>query len=128
MNATNISSAGEPTPTTGQDQAKTSQGKPEHTPGPWKVVNDWNGRPVKIIAPHADPHKPGGIVDITRDRAISLPSSEEGSANARLISAAPDLLDVCKEALQREEDTGESCGSRDFIERLRAAIAKATRR
>jgi len=100
----------------------------QHTPGPWKVVNDWNGRPVKITAPHADPHKPGGIVDITRDRAISLPSSGEGKANARLIAAAPELLEAADRLTLLCHTTGKPADGfrfRELVLELRKAIAKA---
>ncbi len=63
-----------------------------HTPGPWEVVYARNGYPYQIRSTAASPHKPGGIVDVTRWASISLPSSAEGAANAALIASAPTLL------------------------------------
>jgi hypothetical protein len=76
----------------------------KYTPGPWVLRED--GFIVDcddcIIA---DPHcKPG-------------PEIEEREANARLIAAAPELLQACKEIIEAEEFMVASFA--------RAAIAKA---
>jgi hypothetical protein len=67
-----------------------------HTPGPWAVMTNRQGYPYQISAPFSDPRKPGGITDVTRWASISLPSSPEGQANARLIAAAPEMLEALK--------------------------------
>ncbi len=69
----------------------------KHTPGPWEVVRTPNGYPCQITATAGDPRKPGGICDVTRWASISVPSSAEGEANARLIAAAPDMLAALKD-------------------------------
>lgn len=82
-----------------------------HTPGPWRVVSD--------------PPDHEGFVQ-HRIRATAGPVAEvfyvtkDGAADARLIAAAPDLLDACKAAL----DPNVSMGLADTM--LRRAIAKAT--
>lgn len=81
-----------------------------HTPGPWTQ------------------DKYGSVLDtqgnVLRVYGLALASGEEEYANARLISAAPDLLF----ALQRLVDNvdGGEFISITRIEEARAAIAKAT--
>jgi hypothetical protein len=59
----------------------------KHTPGPWKWWTTHEG------AHRINPHK-GGLVIASCD--TRNPFSEEQEANARLIAAAPDLLEACK--------------------------------
>jgi len=62
------------------------------TPGPWTIATTRRrGYPYRIDAPNGL-RGPGGITSVTRGAAISMPSSAEGQANARLIAAAPCLL------------------------------------
>ena len=86
----------------------------KHTPGPWKTVarnypiadtGDYDGCWEVLTG---DPKKP--IVQIWGD-------SDEDEANARLIAAAPDLL----EALRDMVDHGDATA----FAKARAAIAKA---
>lgn len=51
---------------------------------------------------------------------------EETTANARLMAAAPDLLAACVEALSLFDDYPECYESIGTLERLIAAIARAT--
>lgn len=107
-----------------------------HTPGPWEVVDyrygdraaeTWLG----IIR---------GAFEILEERFqvgrikySSLPT-EENWANARLIAAAPDLLEACKAVMEckfRIEPGRCYHGPPDnlrqeIVDQLRAAIAKAT--
>ena len=94
-----------------------------HTPGPWEIVYSKQGYPYAICAPEQSPNKPGGLTDITRWASISMPSSDEGLANARLISAAPDLLAACEEFC-RKVDAGEARSVRSYAQ-MAAAIEKA---
>lgn len=85
----------------------------KHTPGPWKahfedayfVTGPDLGR-VAMMMNLKGAHGLGG-----------RRSGNESAANARLIAAAPDLLDACKAALSDDQP---------YIEKCRAAIAKAT--
>ena len=64
-----------------------------HTPGPWVVGrrdDDGNGMDFLIDAPHKTTAFIGAAFDIS--------NREEQAANARLIAAAPDLKNVCKDA------------------------------
>ncbi len=62
----------------------------EHTPGPWGVAP--NGK--QVLAPHV----------IQRDnvlvRKLSGATPEQVEANARLIAAAPELLDALRKVLE----------------------------
>ena len=53
----------------------------EHTPGPWGVGTGWI---------YAGDLKKGRLV------CAEIPISEQGDANARLIAAAPELLEALK--------------------------------
>lgn len=95
----------------------TQQASP--TPAPWRASEGATGVIVNYVT---DEDRPGSGI-----ATICQMVDHDGSAwpDALLIAAAPNLLAACCEALRREEDAGESAGSSQFIERLRAAIAKA---
>ena len=114
-----------------EDGMMASENK--HTPGPWVIARSSKGYPYQIDAPNGS-RGPGGITSVTRWAAISLPTSAEGEANARLIAAAPDYDAVARDAIpileailewREEEIEEEDEVLRDLIERFRAAIAKA---
>lgn len=80
----------------------------KHTPGPWRWDND------HLVAAEAF--------------VLSLDQEDIGytsEADARLIAAAPDLLDVAKWALDSLLNDGRSEVYRGLTDTLRAAIAKA---
>lgn len=86
----------------------------KHTPGPWSY---WNG----ICSP-------GGRV--TQDETgthIAIPTvyanAQLTDANARLIAAAPELLEALKSVLDMVSSGKTSLG---LVEYARSAIAKAT--
>ena len=93
-----------------------------HTPGPWRAV---------LTYVHSVREDRRTITSVA-DCGLTPRRAEEAQANARLIAAAPELLEACKAALVElegldatfeglDESTYESL----FI--LRAAIAKAER-
>ena len=82
-----------------------------HTPGPWKLEHDWREQPGAIIILSADNQI---VADAWAPRI-------ERVANARLIAAAPELLEALKSAVARL-DWHE--GPDDNAD-LRAIIAKA---
>jgi hypothetical protein len=93
----------------------------KHTLGPWEVRKNepW------VIA------KAYGNMKSVVHLNLPIEQSEEQRANARLIAAAPDLLDVAKEAnaeLERLNDPRGFVSMRQerIMEKARAAIAKAT--
>lgn len=89
-----------------------------HTPGPWKIdyadtitvrEEAKNGRICSLYM-----LMPGNY---------GRRSPREVEANARLIAAAPDLLDACKEFVRKVE-SGEARSTRSY-QQMKAAIAKA---
>ena len=89
----------------------------EHTPGPWKVdketiIQDSEGRTIAQTWPNTR---------LSSDQSLAAMHS-----NARLISAAPCLLEACLlavEPLSEGEDCGLSTSTYNFVCK---AIAKAT--
>lgn len=87
----------------------------KHTPGPWLIYNSINLTEMLIAKL--------GPGNLKTDIAIV-----EGRENARLIAAAPELLEACEHAIERlrkldEYRKTDSSASIGLIER---AIAKAT--
>ena len=106
-----------------------------HTPGPWRVENtSFEPSPVIVGLTEEGP-RPGDILpNNPRCRVIAQckGTDDEGLANARLIAAAPILLEACQEAENTFLEYGERAGFPEgapecwaAIEALRAAIAKA---
>ena len=94
-----------------------------HTPGLWNILEIPTSSPMaakQIIITGKN-----GVYDIAVVRNIG---NEDNGANARLIAAAPDLLDALKEATRclawhaKHHPAGMDC---KVVEDARAAIAKA---
>ena len=83
-----------------------------YTPGPWAV----NGREVN------GPPDSGVIVARLPEWGILADCPDQAPANARLIAAAPDLLERLEELLEYSENLRGS----GVYDRARAAIAKAS--
>jgi len=113
----------------------------KHTPGPWTVFIDdsgdeWTGWPLSINAPsvHEDCMvvRTGGQWPYEWDYRVSR---AEAVANANLIAAAPDLLELAvlfKDSvhweMRKRENTGDNEGMKLLgitLARIDAAIAKA---
>ncbi len=102
--------------------------KQKHTPGPWQIdmergkygVVRHNGITVCML-----PYPGIRGKDATAKRPFAFTETER-LVNARLIAAAPDLLDACRQMFS-DIDAG-SClnGSEASCQKARAAIAKAT--
>jgi hypothetical protein len=93
----------------------------KHTPGPWRVdpdhfrdVQTTDGAIEICLAEGGEPYG---------KNLFSVPPIEEAHANARLIAAAPDLLEALKAIL---EDMDSEHGTDYDYAKARAAIAKAT--
>ncbi len=93
----------------------------KHTPGPWAMPDSGQGRISKVGAN-------GGWDGLiaTADCGDYARSRDEGLANARLIAAAPDLLEALRGALEHWPVPSSICKDRPAYEAARAAIAKAT--
>lgn len=89
----------------------------QHTPGPWRYEYDDNGF-FEITSEV-----------IARRVAFTQRQGDTDEANARLIAAAPELLDVMHWWLQQmADDACDDMGKLldDMSKKARAAIAKAT--
>lgn len=91
-----------------------------HTPGPWVFYADTpSTEPNWHIVTTANRMRVLANVHIEPDNAMDL-------ANARLIAAAPDLLEACKAALAVATLAYRGVSAAEpLIEQLRAAIEKA---
>ena len=90
----------------------------KHTPGPWEVQDDEFMTSVVI--------EDGEICDIVQDDR----PEKENLANARLIAAAPELVEACRVALiylnaLMQDLSGDGWEEKHLRTKLWAAIAKA---
>jgi hypothetical protein len=106
-----------------------------HTPGPWFIDMIPNSKTFGASAGRAygvsAPNRSGYRVPVVVWRGLAKPASEEGQANARLIAAAPDLLEALIEARQTILDLKNARWSEcegsdaDWVGDIDAALAKA---
>jgi len=105
----------------------------KHTPGPW-TVDDRIGKKATVVGPGTRRRKGIEIAYAGETYTGSRHDigQEEAEANARLIAAAPSLLEELKEARQyvgkvAADHDGEDLAmmARRRLERMDAAIAKA---
>jgi len=95
----------------------------EHTKGPWKAScpeTDSYGQYYVYV----DTYQNGFDKPILAELVDDFCTDEESQSNARLISAAPCLLEALKEALDVMGNWGED-GVPAWAERAREAISKA---
>jgi hypothetical protein len=101
----------------------------KHTPGPWvleKAVGTddmdcgWSVLPVIV-----DYNYRGEICHLYDSEHIHGITNDERDSNARLIAAAPDLLEACMAYIADREESGCTADSA-AVKAMRAAIAKAT--
>jgi hypothetical protein len=94
----------------------------KHTPGPWEPIHGCKNEGFEVYGP---PHKDrSGSVQYL---VAKLPYDSHAKANARLIAAAPGLLEALDRAVQ-DIDSGWADDAEDRFPWLidaRAAIAKA---
>ncbi len=89
------------------------------TPGPWKILDLENGH-FQITAKGQTPAYAAGQSAIAVVRNWDTePPKHQVEGNARLMAAAPDLLEAAKFALGKESNKGEA------MDKLKQAIAKA---
>ena len=89
-----------------------------HTPGPWTIEIDHSCDEAEFIRTEFD----GEMFD------IATLSNESGNvnSNARLIAAAPDLLDALKRVMRHVPADAGGASLGDDMYRARLAIARAT--
>jgi hypothetical protein len=108
---------------------EATQEKVTHTPGPWVVEFATDKRGSDVIRT-AGPVHSGATKGIEIAKLGNRVKGKVGDYrhNARLLAAAPDLLEACRMFL---EDFNKPLGSnglrvrRDTVDRMTAAIAKA---
>lgn len=98
----------------------------KHTPGPWKFYfNEYDPKLVQVWSEY-DGLRTRHVAFVgNRD---SIASSPEVQANARLIAAAPEMLEALKDlvaVIARIPATQKSIGLQELCLRGHAAIAKA---
>ncbi len=96
-----------------------------HTPGPWQLTV---GAGATEIRGTLDPEQHGGVTSPRVCRVLR--ADLNANANARLIAAAPDLLDALQDLFDADmEHCMMGDGKQDQIEAIakaRAAVANAT--
>jgi hypothetical protein len=98
---------------------KTTSEPTKHTPGPWEVGSKLNDGNLGVL--DAGPETQCFVAFVPPNH---IRGTQHQEANARLISAAPELLQACKDAANwlarsvRKDD-------QECAEDLRAAITKA---
>ena len=93
----------------------------KHTPGPWKFDPEDDsivGHDVHLSIATIDHIDEGG------EKGFNF--GPISSANARLIAAAPELLQTLQAAVAYFDAPGDGCYSDAQLDAARAAIAKAT--
>ena len=91
----------------------------EHTPGPWVVC------PIQkedLLHSRKVGTGPEGWLGVAQAHGDT---QEEADANARLIAAAPDLLEACRIALVYLESDADDQQEREDWAQIRVAIHKA---
>ena len=104
----------------------------KHTKGPWKVDEKteytisvhapWSDR-VKVVEEQTFGDYRGALICEMHYNS-GVPTKEKALANAKLIAAAPDMLEVCKSILADDEQDGVLLPT-DRVN-LKNAINKAT--
>lgn len=101
--------------------------KNNHTPGPWEVsFTDCLGRPASYCRIRPINKKMFGHFTSLEIATMNMMDEDEQQANARLISAAPELLAALDELTNGYAGNGWDVGLVTRLEKARAAIAKAT--
>ncbi len=100
----------------------------EHTPGPWKhEIWDYPSAtpPRKELEIVTDNDLLATIAwDEGRDNPYTI-KHDEAFANARLIAAAPELLEALELLMSARDDDGAICPSGIVVAQVKSAIAKA---
>ena len=95
----------------------------KHTPGPWQTDQAEHDAPYQDIRIHAGK---GSICSVWIDDAPLHDYNAEQRANARLIAAAPELLEALRTAVDHLEGMPDQEDVAACVVKARAAIAKAT--
>lgn len=94
----------------------------KHTLGPWELELLDDGSFYVFTLPTVDM---GSAFTVCRRGSIAH-RVDQSHANARLIAAAPELLDGARGLLELLDQIDDEAGSDERVQQARAAIAKAT--
>jgi hypothetical protein len=106
----------------------------DHTKGNWKV-DESTPNTITVVSPWSQKVKPGNTSVFGDYRGAHIcemhwntgvPTKETAMANARIISASPDMLDACIEAFKMYQEIQPAGGWQHVEDLLRFAITKAT--
>ncbi|MDD3092473.1 MAG: hypothetical protein PHG80_12675 [Methanoregulaceae archaeon] len=103
--------------------------KTQHTPGQWRIASSDECKAMNSTMAVVTDTQSGIIVVAnvwkTNDKIPSIDRDPQAAANARLIAAAPELLEACKELVQSLEVEKKRSGIVCFgFEAAKAAILK----
>ena len=93
----------------------------KHTPGPWRIIE----RPESTVWIQGQQDENGYREVCTLPNYLLL-QREKTEANARLIAAAPELLEALKACVHAMDSATRFDGNTRPFDDARAAIAKAT--
>ena len=97
--------------------AYTGKDYPVHTNGPWEADATYCRTAINSKATANSPRKHVAMVNITKNQEYEI-TKEEHEANARLIAAAPEML----EALRRVDNYFTQPGEDDWIRFCKEAL------
>ena len=80
--------------------------RPKHTPGPWVIAKTRGSRPDRDIWIGGDVGPAGMVQEV----AEIFTHHDHGKANARLIAAAPEMLDLLKAIAVEATPERSECG------------------
>lgn len=95
----------------------------KHTPGPWTIYKSGHKSYIELVG-HPT-HTPCTIAEISPEDENSS-AIHMADANARLIAAAPDLLEALANLWKFCIPSDQTAVGRIHLDAARAAIAKAT--
>jgi hypothetical protein len=94
----------------------------KHTPGPWFIEDGRTKKIDHLNVFHVNDKTPGAASSVIAKVTCRVTWHEQQTANARLISAAPDLLAALIRLMGETTDLQDAFGA---AKQARAAIAKA---
>ena len=90
----------------------------KHTPGPW-----WSTPSAAVLC--GNPDDPEIVADCAPTDLMAVQDDERKVANARLIAAAPELLEALERVAYEFQSYMSDSEQRHTLDDVRAAIAKA---
>jgi hypothetical protein len=111
--------------TTAKSSQKEAGERTQHAPGPWAISDPAEKQSWQILCLNINEYGNFNVCEIRRD---TFGLTEQDKATARLIAAAPELLETCKAMLKSLESArffNPNAELKRGMTAARAAIAKA---